>query len=260
MSETTNANLLVKNLLHPIVEDLHKKGDCNVDISDSTTKGEGYAGRIWRAKINHEDTTTDLVIKLASEEDDERNLMNSDILYRNEVHFYTKVFPAIDNLQKAKKVKHPFKIAKCYTTSLKEKQEALVLEDLRAAGFELHNRKETLDEAHVSLVLAQYGKLHALSFALRDQQPETFKTIAAGVTDCYPSGMRNFLESFTTQILRNAEMLQQQGLEAESKLAERVAVELNEICCEACEVNNPYSVIVHGDCWNNNILYKYDVS
>lgn len=26
------------------------------------------------------------------------------------------------------------------------------------------------------------------------------------------------------------------------------------------KLSEPYSVICHGDCWNNNLLFKYDVS
>lgn len=257
MPEIIDSQLFIKDILSPVLTELNIKDDCNLDIFDSTSKAEGYIGKIWRAKVKQGNEEIVFIIKLACEEENHRDFTKADVLYRNEVCFYTKVFPAMDKLQKDKNIKQPFKIAKCYATSLKEKQEAVVLEDLKAAGFEMHDRKKPLDEAHISLVLTQYGKLHALSLALRDQQPEVFKRISSSMTDAISLIYPSFVGGFSQQAEKNVEMLKQRGLIAEAQLAQKVFAELDEICCVPCDVNSPYNIITHGDCWSNNIMFKY---
>lgn len=62
----------------------------------------------------------------------------------------------------------------------------MILEDLNARHFEVINhRQEILTFDHVSLVMKALGKFHALSFALRDQQPEKFKEITSSLNELY---------------------------------------------------------------------------
>lgn len=254
MTEVIDAELKLRSLLSPT---LAKLKHYSLYINSGTSKGDGYVAEIWRVKVQHEDGEIHLIIKSVNNADNRRDFIKTDILFRNEVKFYTRIFPVLDKLQREKQVKRPFEIPKCYATTLKENEETLVLEDLREARFDLCNRKEPLDEAHISLVFKEYGKLHALSFALRDQQPEVFKEIAANLTDVFPLFFPNLRDGILAQIQNNVEMLKREGLVEESKLAKKAAEQLDEIYLRSCEPD--YSVITHGDCWSNNMMFKYDV-
>lgn len=52
--------------------------------------------------------------------------------------------------------------------------QVICLEYLRPKGFVMRDRMEPLDLAHTSLAFRALGRLHALSFALRDQRPDIF--------------------------------------------------------------------------------------
>lgn len=60
----------------------------------------------------------------------------------------------------------------------------IVLEDLSPAGYMTADRTEGLDFDHCAAVLQTLGRFHALSFAMKDQDPEGFKTVVSYVKVC----------------------------------------------------------------------------
>lgn len=248
---------IIRDLLAPVLSKLNID-DYILDISDGKSKGDGYSGEAYTVKVKQKSEETCLFAKLAERNDEYRKFVDIKLAYINEVAFYTETFPVLDEFQREKQVRQPVQIAKCYATSVKEKEEALILEDLRVAGFGMWNRKKPLDEAHLSFALKNYGKLHALSFALRDQHPEKFNKIADSLIDLFPVVFVNFMEGFKKEMFKNAEMLKQRGLIAEAELTEKVAHEIEEIYALQCEANEP-RIVTHGDSWCNNMMFQYDV-
>lgn len=221
--------------------------------------GDGYSGETYKVKVKHQHGEIDLFVKQATESEQHRNFLYTEKIYKNEIGFYTSVFPVLDKFQKDKNVKNPFQITKCYATSLENRAELLVLEDLVAAGYKPCDRKKPLDEFHVSLVLRSYGKFHALSLALHDQHPELFKQITGNLTDLFPLVFPTLLASMKMQVIKNLQMLIENGYTAEFQLAEKVTKELEGTLVMNSESDDPYNVVTHGDCWCNNMMFKYDV-
>lgn len=60
---------------------------------------------------------------------------------------------------------------KCYLA----KREVLVLEDLRARGFTMADRRAGLDKIHLSAVLEKLARFHGLSLAMRILKPEYYE-------------------------------------------------------------------------------------
>jgi hypothetical protein len=67
----------------------------------------------------------------------------------------------------------------------------IVLEDLSPTGYVTADRTKGLDFDHCVAVLQTLGRFHALSFAMKDQDPEGFKTVVNCVKVCYLKGLRN---------------------------------------------------------------------
>jgi hypothetical protein len=60
----------------------------------------------------------------------------------------------------------------------------IVLEDLSPTGYVTADRTNGLDLDHCIAALQTLGRFHALSFAMKDQDPEGFETIANSVKVC----------------------------------------------------------------------------
>lgn len=65
------------------------------------------------------------------------------------------------------------------------------MEDLSPAGYVTADRTKGLDFDHCIAVLQTLGRFHALSFAMKDQDPEGFKTVASCVEVCDLERLKN---------------------------------------------------------------------
>lgn len=258
MAAVESAKLLVQNLLTPVLSGLNIK-NYTLETDYGTTTGDGYASEIWKVKVQHQSEHMDFVVKSIGGGGVHGKMQHLDAAFKNEIRFFTKVFTEMDSLQRARKVKAPFESTKCYAASLKQGEEALVLEDLKAKGFQLYDRLKPFDEVHVILVLQHYAKFHALSLALHDQRPETFEKVTASMINVMAMVMPNFADTFKTQIRKNAKMFKQRGLTEESCVTEKIATDFEDIIYQFSECSDPYVVVTHGDCWCNNMMFKYDV-
>lgn len=155
-----------------------------------------------------------------------------------------------------------YEIPRCLYTCDLEFEEILIFEDLQHLGFEMFDRHSEVTFPHAVLVMRVLGKLHAISYGLRDQNFERL------------SPYRKIVDLFTVR--KNSSLLQQyinmQVEKAKSTLNtddSELLAKLSDIFsngamkvileCVNGELAEPYSVFCHGDCWNNNLLFRSEV-
>lgn len=146
-----------------------------------------------------------------------------------------------------------FEYTQCYKSLDDEPFECLFLQDVSERGYEMIN-KDDLTVEHILLVMKALGKFHAISFALKDQQPEKFQDIVNGLREQhFKNGYNPELEMFCNSgamIVLNAITDDSDAhlLEAVLKLYEQNQFDTMLNCVDGNEAE-PYSVIVHGDMW-----------
>ncbi|KAJ3649966.1 hypothetical protein Zmor_021679 [Zophobas morio] len=245
---------------------LRKEGlkDYTINISGSSAKGDGYLGDITFVEVSGKSATNEekvysFVIKSGKKSTELRDIMPIKSAFENEMLFYNKILPVFIDFQKEKGVKEPFNNApKCYDTIILEDMEVLILENLKQRDFILHDRKFPMNRAHVEKVVKTYGKLHAISFALRDQKPDLFKQLSRELVDILKLIKKTMKPPPKTYnlygtIIKYAEEDNEHEVVAKAySLHEKV-----ENAHEITNPNDPYAVILHGDCWNNNFMFKY---
>lgn len=150
---------------------------------------------------------------------------------------------------------------KCYWTVKEEFNECLLLEDLSVRGFQLidrHSQEVTAD--HVRLVLQALGEFHAVSFALKDQQPDKFNHLVSELKEIFIKRENSYLLNMLTEQPKLIFDLLSAEEDADLLTKMRKVFEKNamDIAIDCLETNGSASVITHGDTWQNNILFKYD--
>lgn len=187
----------------------------------------------------------------------------SELVFQREVYMYNVVLPALVEFQKEHRV--PDGVAftcfpKCYASSHVDgnSDSVIILEDLRAAGFEMWDKKRTLDFNTVRLLMEQLGRLHGLSIAFRDQNPKMFRKFQElpkhHVAIFSSPGARSMFQTtykFAISLMDNAEDVQ---------ALERVAKNVVQMYQDGMdeELLGKYSVLSHGDYWINNIMFMMD--
>lgn len=124
------------------------------------------------------------------------------------------------------------------------------------------NRKLGLDFNHCSAVLRNLAKFHAISFVKyggsREKILEDFPILASGMFD-KENKIAQVQQQFFSQSFRHqATTLRGMGEElASSRLDKLADVDLLTVLGDLVEKDLECAVVSHGDCWVNNMLFKY---
>ncbi|XP_026461439.1 uncharacterized protein LOC113363176 [Ctenocephalides felis] len=199
-----------------------------------------------------------LICKIPPSNAARREQFKSRICFERETYMYLKVLPEFALLQKELGCKTRFDgYANCIAAGEENLDEFVLMEDLRYQDFLMFDRHQKLDLNHVALVMQELGKYHALSFAMKDQKPELFKKLA-DFKDVFFDGVLN--EGFNTYINTLVDKAQN-TLDEDDKCRQKLEQfrQMSTLGTELAKGANaePYAVINHGDCWNNNVLFRY---
>lgn len=257
----------VRNYIEKLTEELSIK-NYYIDISAGSIRGDNYLGIIAKVLIKGETksgkkTTLNFIVKSAPRNEVFRSLAPIRSAYDREIYIYSKVFPEFAKLQEERGILKPFQsFAKFYKGILDDKNEALIMENMKELGFELFDRHQTLNYSHVLLAMKEYGKFHALSYALRDQKPDLFKELSNNTQESFFSNLENS-EAFEQTIYEQSD----RALKTLDPIKEKVIYDkfkhfqerMFEIVKEVVgsKPAGQYAVIGHGDSWMNNMLFKY---
>jgi Ecdysteroid kinase-like family len=225
--------------------------------------GDGYVGSILKATIKDKDSDRELTLlaKIPPRDKQMRKQMNSMQLFQREVYVYSVVIPEFIKMQEEKNISKSdgfYNFPKVYYANFdKEHDEAIiVMEDLRETGHKMWNKFEPMNFDHASLLMKTLGRLHAISFAMKSQKPEQFKKFRK-LNDLFPFlfNIDNLEEYLQTLVKDAIETLNTEQQISASKLVD----EIRQVFLETCSTDwsEPFSMVIHGDCWSNNFLYCY---
>lgn len=222
-------------------------------------KGEGYLGELNFVTVTDEETkrTLDLVIK--------KNFTNGPFSLRpqflNEILMYTEIWPALNQVQA--KVEDKFEsVTDLLDCCDKEKEEMIILRNLKNDGFEIYDKKIPLDRKHASKILTELGKFHALSYALKKINNEEYVKLSKKVENLYYNYLGDFSETWVLSLevaFKALDSVEDEVLVKYLKNFLTVA-EVDKMMKKSIEYNEGNDVILHGDPWTSNALYKYNVN
>lgn len=152
--------------------------------------------------------------------------------------------------------------ARCYYSIDTEMSECLLLEDLCRKQMEMINFRMTpLTYGHAALAMRALGKFHAISFALKDQQPHKFKQLTKELTEIFYKTDIEFdagMEMMWGIILESLQRSNRPDLIEKMQNQTKGGFLKNARKIVSSEMADPYTVICHGDAWVNNCMYKSD--
>ncbi|XP_031627282.1 uncharacterized protein LOC116343401 [Contarinia nasturtii] len=260
------SEILEKPIENELIKVLKKRSNSNnfkFSIEFGSKKGANFMGNVYRILYEDENhNQSSLILKIAPKNLKRRGEFALRQMFLREIDMYDKVLVYFNEFQLSQGVdleKDGFNEFPQYYSSISEDLfESVFLEDLRIRNFEMVNvRKETITFDHMSAVLKALGKFHAISFALKDQQPEKFKQLASLAIEQFWTQSHDMITEFEKcfEVLK-----EEKCFDLFEKIKKSVGDDYYStiMCLASSQAAEPYAVICHGDVTSNNTMFSKD--
>ncbi|XP_060533759.1 uncharacterized protein LOC132706432 [Cylas formicarius] len=237
--------------------------DIKTTVVGGSVSGDGYTGTIVFVDVtavadNDEVREYSLAIKIAKRPPTEAELFH--VAYVREMFVYDEILTSFLTLLRATVDFMP----RCWTTASTDTCDVIVFDNLKKQGYELHDKMKSMNVNHIRLAMKAYARWHGMSLALRYLHPETFRKIEDTLSDegflktiegVWRNGKFDKVVSFSRD--RWVKVLEDDP-DLLGKLQEKLGSQPVHVADYIFDppVKNQ-TVVNHGDCWNNNFLFKY---
>ncbi|XP_020280807.1 uncharacterized protein LOC109853285 [Pseudomyrmex gracilis] len=237
-------------------------------ITKPSKQGDNYMSTVYRVTIEGTDEgngdvkNIDLIVKTR------RNLQQlGDMkdkltkMFEREIFFYQTIVPIFEEIAE----KHGKTIA-CYPSfcdvSAEVGREILILEDLTSEGFVLKG-STLMDYPHLSLALRCLGEFHAYSLITRAENPTAFEQLKMEEHFCKKDEPYLYNEQIISYFEILCDIITKVLADEDRHYIERFRRFIDNLSQEMFDVIfpnqlEPHAVVVHGDFWTNNMLFKYE--
>lgn len=232
-----------------------------LEINPGSSKGDNYLGTLYRVKITSGETIINLIIKSATSDENYRKIIPIREFYQREIYLYNEILPMYQRMQQNLTQNEIFKnYPDIFLTNLdQDRDECLFMSDLCALSYKHVDKRLVLDLSHSELFIKTIAKFHALAFALKAQDEAKFKEIAAKTPEIF---LRSMDVKDLNQHAEKIRELNDNCFGTDPVVWKKMDNFTNNIIEDLLSLLDPeaideYSVIIHGDCWSNNFLFKY---
>ncbi|XP_071526467.1 uncharacterized protein [Panulirus ornatus] len=234
-------------------------------VEDIVSEVDNYAALVTSVKVKfsleQEEHNVSYVVKLSP---DPKKIFGgfAEALFKKEVGFYGILSNALSSeLERVGEV--ALRVPKCFYMRGDSGKEIIFLENLLPRGFKMNDRSKGLDVAHTKLILQELARFHAASLLLLAKVPDRvldhrYDFIKIDWTN-FSDNAKDFLKDFFSMVMKkNSNILHLVG---GYRRVEEWLARNSERGCDMMEshlqTDVPFDVICHGDCWNNNLLFRY---
>lgn len=241
-----------------------------LETDAGSNHGDGFIGQMFAVKLvgtketggNMENVTYNLLCKVPPSSSTRCEFYQTSFAFEREIEMYTKVLPMFADYQEGKGLQPSDRFdsyPKVHAAFYGEETEhqVLIMDDLRPQNFQMFTRQQSTNIEHATLVLTELAKYHAISFALKDQRPKLFDQLKR--TDVY---LEMLQESKVCAVIDEA-LDRCYGM-LKNERYKQILADLRANYMHFIEKSSreeeigDCGVIIHGDCWNNNFLFRYN--
>ncbi|XP_068235963.1 uncharacterized kinase-like protein D1044.1 [Palaemon carinicauda] len=236
-------------------------------VVDFTEKGDNYATVVTSVEVSYtlrgKEGNVTYVVKVCPLRALESMKALHEVFFGKETLFYKEIGPLMNEILVEHDLK-PLPIPKFYYNSDEKGRELVFLEDLRPKGFKMFDRTVGMDARHSVMLLEALATFHGASLLLNEKisfkkLSERYPYLSMDWHNFSEDAEQMLLEMFEPCMQTTADLLHSLGGYNE---AEKWVLESKGVICQKLAQHlgpdGPFSVICHGDCWNNNVLFRYD--
>ena len=237
-------------------------------MKDFTSKGDNYACVVSSVELVFEkdgrEQKTSYVVKLNPLRPIPVMEKMCEIAFEKETKFYKEIVPLL-NSELERLEFAPLRMPRYFHSVSKDKEEVIFLEDMRKRGFKMLDRKIGMDRNHTMLIMKELARLHAISAVLMnteefkgDNLMKKFPFLEEPFTKIMDETESNLMSDwFGASMTTSAEIADRnRGYEYAGMFLRSILPKISDVVLDILKSDEPFLVICHGDCWNNNFLYR----
>lgn len=163
------------------------KSECFTDYKTDVQPGSSHGESVVISGTRDSNGTKcvyklHLLCKLAPSNAAHRKEFLAELLFAREALMYNNIFPMFAKLQEEKGLSKEecfTAYPKCYEAIAdpENSQFVIIIEDLRSKGYTMWPKHKPVLVNHAHAVMKQLGRLHGITFALKDQRPDVYEEL-----------------------------------------------------------------------------------
>ncbi|XP_063223196.1 uncharacterized protein LOC134531423 [Bacillus rossius redtenbacheri] len=235
--------------------------DCHV--TDASSKGDHYLSEMQRITVHIQRTGNKagkmflIAKKIPPGEAMQKKLAESSA-FPNEMKVFSQILPKFEAiLEKAGRFK-PFAARHIYSQCVFPY--FLIVSDLAPEGYRMAARQRGLELDHCLLVMKALARFHAASVALHEDNPQLVESFKENIVS-EKSGS-DFIQSYSRSSIASLAKIVRQwpdgGERMSTKLQNAADTVFQTLKQQLSPEGNRLNVLIHGDLWTNNMLFKYN--
>ncbi|ETN60259.1 CHKov1 [Anopheles darlingi] len=236
----------------------------SVHVELATKKGDNYASVLYRAKVDVQNQLTGSVERFSAiVKAPPKGVLADHMAYLDfsvrETLVYTRCIPMFEQMYRDKGVNVQFG-PRCLKSCQGVPVDVLVLDDLTFSGSRMADRRTGLDQRHTELALDLLAKFHAASAVCADRGkhmpeqlvgPKPIESLKRMSNELFQPMLDSLVQCMATWDLDPGYYA---DLLAHSKHL------MDDVAQAITPRDDRFNVLVHGDLWVNNMVFKYDDS
>lgn len=243
--------------------------DYTLETDAGSKHGDNFQGVMVAVRLvgskdvngKFEKVTKHLLCKIPPSSSIRRNVYQSIFAFEREVKIYSKVLPIFDKFQEEKGLTreesfNSYPVTHVALCDEENDHHILIMDDLRHQNFVMFPKEQSTNIEHATLVMKEMAKYHAVSFALKDQQPQLFEEFKESdvLLNIIKNGkVKAVVEESLDRCFRVVKNANYKKSIADMR--ERYIEILENYASD--EFIGDSAIVTHGDCWNNNFLFSY---
>ncbi|XP_054267786.1 uncharacterized protein LOC128989770 [Macrosteles quadrilineatus] len=225
--------------------------------SPAVAAGNNYTSHLYRVvveyKVGHADKTEkkSLIVKMPIQKGVMHEMSQETDFFSKEPKMYNVLLP---KMKKISGIKFGPKSFHCPV------EKGMVIEDLKPEGYLLQDKFKQLDFEHCKLVMEKLGKFHATTVVCHNDDSQFIETIGKeafykndGVMAEFKIWMSSSMQIFINTL---------QEIKVDPAHIDLITAKIDQLWDSTAAICQPHTnslnVLNHGDCWSNNMLFKYN--